>query len=627
MPRSLVFANGRLFVGIDDAYRIRELTFPQIGRFDHARDARIAMGVWVDGAFAWCEDATWERSFWYEPDALVGGAKLVNPRLEVEIVTRESVAATEDVHVRSLTVRNRSGARRDLRLFVTENLNLRESNVGDTVLWDGRFGDIVHFKERFAIRMALRAQGSDPMFACGEGGFGNLEGTFRDAEDGWLSGHPIAQGAVDATIGVRLSLDPGGAKTATLTIRAVEDPAWPSEIAPVLPEGDEPHEARAKADRAWLAERHLPKTGHDAFDRLARRSLLLVRAFCDCRGGIPAAFDNDILTTARAHYGYVWPRDGALTAMVLDGVGAHEESRALFRFLAGLPRSPRGGFWQKYGMDGTLGATWHPWADPAAPDPVQPDESALVILAVRSHLAAKADEAFRREAATSLVRPLARFLLDHREGTGESAPGYDLWEEHRGVHAFTVATTIAALRAVADLLPDDAALVEEASLAAAAMERGWGRCFGEGPVPNRSKGDASPDASLLMLASLNLAAPTLGPEGVAALEEALWVPDVGGVARYPGDYYFRRRDDAPGNPWVIATLWLAQAHLRHGNRDRAWELLDWVVARATESGVLAEQYDAVTGAPMSVAPLVWSHAEVVRTALIWERFSGPRPGA
>ncbi len=43
----------------------------------------------------------------------------------------------------------------------------------------------------------------------------------------------------------------------------------------------------------------------------------------------------------------------------------------------------------------------------------------------------------------------------------------------------------------------------------------------------------------------------------------------------------------------------------------ALELLRWVASRAPPSGVLAEQLDPLTAAPVSVSPLLWSHAEFV----------------
>jgi GH15 family glucan-1,4-alpha-glucosidase len=41
--------------------------------------------------------------------------------------------------------------------------------------------------------------------------------------------------------------------------------------------------------------------------------------------------------------------------------------------------------------------------------------------------------------------------------------------------------------------------------------------------------------------------------------------------------------------------------------------LEWVAQHGLRSGVLAEQVDPYTDAPLSVSPLTWSHAEVLMT--------------
>jgi len=38
-----------------------------------------------------------------------------------------------------------------------------------------------------------------------------------------------------------------------------------------------------------------------------------------------------------------------------------------------------------------------------------------------------------------------------------------------------------------------------------------------------------------------------------------------------------------------------------------------VVAHQIPGGLLSEQLDPNTGAPLSVSPLIWSHAELIRT--------------
>src|SRR5258708_17046205 len=46
-------------------------------------------------------------------------------------------------------------------------------------------------------------------------------------------------------------------------------------------------------------------------------------------------------------------------------------------------------------------------------------------------------------------------------------------------------------------------------------------------------------------------------------------------------------------------------------------LLEWVQRQALPSGVLPEQVHPHTGAPMSVAPLTWSHAGFVASCLTY----------
>ena len=102
------------------------------------------------------------------------------------------------------------------------------------------------------------------------------------------------------------------------------------------------------------------------------------------------------------------------------------------------------------------------------------------------------------------------------------------------------------------------------------------------------------------------------------LREKLWVKtQVGGVARYEGDSYHRVSNDLPGNPWFICTLWLADFLADRAETETdvapAIELMQWVTDHALPSGVLAEQVHPLTGEPLSVSPLTWSHATFVAT--------------
>ena len=95
---------------------------------------------------------------------------------------------------------------------------------------------------------------------------------------------------------------------------------------------------------------------------------------------------------------------------------------------------------------------------------------------------------------------------------------------------------------------------------------------------------------------------------------------VGGVARYENDTYqqvSQDTDKVPGNPWFICTLWLAQWYIAVAQSQEelasALELLNWAVEHTLPSGVMAEQVNPYTNAPLSVSPLTWSHATLVTT--------------
>jgi GH15 family glucan-1,4-alpha-glucosidase len=100
-----------------------------------------------------------------------------------------------------------------------------------------------------------------------------------------------------------------------------------------------------------------------------------------------------------------------------------------------------------------------------------------------------------------------------------------------------------------------------------------------------------------------------------AIEEKLAVG--GGVARFENDGYMRVSSDSTGNAWFICTLWLADYHLACAKTKddlaKVLGILQWVVDAALPSGVLAEQFNPLTGEHVSVSPLTWSHSTFVAT--------------
>jgi GH15 family glucan-1,4-alpha-glucosidase len=212
--------------------------------------------------------------------------------------------------------------------------------------------------------------------------------------------------------------------------------------------------------------------------------------------------------------------------------------------------------------------------------------------------------------------------------SGLPRPSYDLWEERLGIHAYTVIEVIEALKAVCEVEPElEAELRPVRDHMEVAVRREFGDCDDNGQErlarslivdSTGFKRDSLADASLLPALGALYPDPSRCEAVRKLIERDLAVRTrVGGMARYPGDYYFRRTEAAPGNPWIIATLWNAQARLRTNlsEPDHAVEALNWAMALASPAGMLPEQVHAETGEVLSVSPLPWSHAEFLATCL------------
>src|SRR5690606_9132877 len=112
----------------------------------------------------------------------------------------------------------------------------------------------------------------------------------------------------------------------------------------------------------------------------SRKCLALMLTQFDSQGGILAANDSDIMIDNRSNYSYVWPRDGALVAAVLDDLGDTAAADRYADFCLRLPSLGRPYLLQKYRSDATFGSTWHPWFRNGREEiPLQEDETALTV--------------------------------------------------------------------------------------------------------------------------------------------------------------------------------------------------------------------------------------------------------
>lgn len=610
MPRPLVFGNGALLINLDRDGNLRDLYWPRVGMHNHLIGYRIRFGVWTPSGFAWFDHPGWHRSLGMEDGTAVGHSIFVHHDLNLRVEIQEAVHPELPIYLRRFHITTMNGEPVEARLFSHHDLRIAETDIGDCAYV--RTEGVFHFKWDHWFRFTGRSEHGGPhQMTTAIKEFQGAVGCGGDCEDGWLHPVPINQGSVDSAMAIH-----GSTVDWWLHVGRSEQDV----MVPVPASSEEFLNQVREANRAWSA-RATPVSLPEPIRRLYHRSLHLIQTQCDRNGAVLAANDTDILQTNRATYSFCWPRDAALVVRVMDQAGYPEFAERYFAYCAPILKRD-GIFQQKYDPAGHLGAGWHPrMVHGEAVLPIQLDESALTLWALGEHhrdYPANGTTRFWEDWGQALRRTSMDLLSANRE----PVPTWDLWEERRGIHAYTLATMVAALRSSSVWGEDHEPAIRR--LTEIAREHLWDpelgcyrRMVGEGGLYDSSV------MGLFLFGLIPWDDPTTRP-ALDRLEQALWIHDgIGGMARNSHDYYFRRTDHHPGNPWVICTLWMAQCRIALAQNQEELEetqkYLRWVVDRTESTGVLAEQYHPLTGEPLSVSPLTWSHAEFVGTVLAYEK--------
>ena len=452
MPRDIPVGNGSLLVCFDQDYTIRDLYFPHVGQENHLGGRHCRFGVWAVGRFSWVGEG-WQVDLRYEADTLVSRVSLYQREMGILLVCRDAVDFHENIYLREIEVQNMLPEEREIRLFFVQDFAISGNSVGDTAAFDPETGGVVHYKgsRYFLANGTAAGRDGSTQFAVGQKEVGGREGTFRDAEDGILSGNAIAQGSVDSVLALTMTVAGMEHSTAYYWLSAGKTWKEVRELDALVQHKRPGHLIRRTADYWGLwVRKETPLFGQlpDKVAELYRRSLLILRTQIDGEGGILAANDSDVILFNRDTYSYVWPRDGALVANALDLAGYPEVSQDFFRFVARII-DPRGYLLHKYNPDGTPASSWHPWfADGKSQLPIQEDETALVVWALWHHFVLYRDIEFIKPLYRPLIKRTADFICSYRDpATGLPAASYDLWEERRGMLSYTVGAVFGGLTA------------------------------------------------------------------------------------------------------------------------------------------------------------------------------------
>ncbi|PID31925.1 hypothetical protein CR970_02870 [Candidatus Saccharibacteria bacterium] len=649
MARPVILGNGSLTVGINEHGLVHDFYYPYVGldNLTTARSVHHMIGVWVNGQFSWVDDGTWYIDVNMHSDALIGDVRMVNNDLGVTLTLLDFVDTEFNTLCRQVQVENSGSKHAEIRLFMHQVFEISRAGRADTAMYVPDEHYILDYKGRCSLLIYGQTRAGVPydQFAIGNYGIEGKEGTFKDAEDGELSGSPVEHGGVDSVLRFVCQLAPGDSELIDYWVIASDSQYGAEKVHHhLLSKGlVARQQAVEKYWQRWLAKSDpVVKTLVDErYVPYLRKSLLMIRAHTDRRGGIIASADSSIYNYGRDYYSYVWPRDGAYAIWPLIRLGYTEEPKRFFEFCRDILH-PDGYMMHKYQPDRAIGSTWHPMMHGDRTElPIQEDETAIVIYMLGEYYEHAKDIDFIQSLYPTLIQPMANFLADFIDPqTNLPHASYDLWEERFLTHTYTTAITYQALLVAAEFAelcgsPSDAVrwqTVAENILSGSdifysperkAYRKGY-LLQQDGTLQFDETLDVSSAYGVMMFGLYNT--PKQLEDSIAAIENTLLdkTPS-GGVPRYEHDHYFEADTQYLGNPWFITTMWLAQYYARTRQTDKARHYLDWVIDRTLPSGILSEQVDPNTNAPISVTPLVWSHAELVNTVLDVARLSADGP--
>ncbi|HPG37279.1 MAG TPA: glycoside hydrolase family 15 protein [Candidatus Saccharibacteria bacterium] len=636
-------SNGQMFVGLDENGLVHDFYYPYVGleNLTTARSMQHKIGVWVGGQFSWTDDGSWQVFVDFEADALISDIRMHSDTLQVSLHFKDYIDTENNAFVRRAEVTNEAGAPREIRLFMHQVFEISRGGRSDTALYVPEAHYVLDYKGRYSLLIAGKDDTGAPFdqYAVGNYAIEGKAGTFRDAEDGELSGNPVEHGGVDSVIRFPVSLDAGASRSIDYWIVAASsqmDAAATHKMFEGMDMADRLRQTR-QYWQAWLqpSSDKLVNVAEELREPL-QKSLLIIKAHCDDRGSVLASGDSSIYNYGRDYYCYCWPRDACYALWPLIRLGHFDEARAFFSFARDTLHTS-GYLMHKYQPDRAIGSTWHPLVHGKNTElAIQEDETAATLFMIREFLEASGDRPFVENLYHTLIEPAANFLsgyIDNESGLPHAT--YDLWEQVFLTTTYSTTVTIAGLEAAAAIAQEFEHPAESARWlkAAAGIRTNLDKLFVEakdGQPGYFRRGQLlvndtdwqynnSIDISSLygpfQYARLPLNDPRM-EQTLAAVEKHIYkTGPIGGVIRYPGDDYFLTKPQYGGNPWIVCTLWLAQYYLGIGRTEEARELLDWAMARRLPSGVLSEQFDPETGYQLGVAPLVWSHAELVNTIL------------
>ena len=404
------------------------------------------------------------------------------------------------------------------------------------------------------------------------------------------------------------------------------------------PAAIDPVEALARTEAAWRQwSDRCAQVG--PWSEIVKRSLITLKALTYApTGGIVAAATTSLperLGGVRNwDYRYCWLRDATFTLQAFMQVGYYDEARAwrdwVIRAVAGSPEQVQ----IVYGVGGErwlpeLIVPWLPGYEKSSPvrignaayEQLQIDVFGEIADAMLQTLKAGMLPSARARA----IRPV---VLDYLSKAWRQ-PDEGIWEVRGGPQHFVHSKVMAwvAFDRAAQVVESEAYsesgqhwrdIADE--IHADVCERGFDRDLDSFV---QAYGSKRVDASLLLIPLVGFLPPTdLRIQGtLRAIEEKLLID---------GEFVLRYESDNPGDglpegegAFLACSFWLVDNYILQGRYSEAQRLFERLLAHCNDVGLLAEEFDPLTGRMLGNFPQAYSHVGLINCALNLSRRTGP----
>jgi GH15 family glucan-1,4-alpha-glucosidase len=370
-----------------------------------------------------------------------------------------------------------------------------------------------------------------------------------------------------------------------------------------------------------------------------KRSLITLKALTYApTGGIVAAVTTSLPErfggSRNWDYRFCWVRDATFTLLAFMHLGYYEEARAwvdwLDRAVAGSPRQVQ----IVYGVGGErwlpeLVIPWLPGYANSSPVRIGNAASQQLQIDIFGEIADAVFQAFKAGMKPSKRGQALQPVISEYLATTWREPDEGIWEVRGGRQHFVYS------KVMAWVAFDRAAAYLEAQ-ARAELGRPWREIADEihSEVCERgfdrdlnsfvqAYGSKRLDASLLLIPLVGFL-PATDPRvrgTLRAIEERLLIKDEF-VLRYETE------DAGDGFPagegaFLACSFWLVDNYVLQGRYEEARRVFDRLLSRCNDVGLLAEEFDPLTGRMLGNFPQAYSHVGLINSALNLSRQEGP----